>query len=95
MSLVAVCKAIEFKKYVLSLDIQCRGIFLETCVDMLEENSEIKKWFIGLCTITQGDESKGEKKPMITANNTWAGLFEKHMYDPKFEEIYHLVHLFR
>lgn len=79
-----VIAAIAFKKYVLTLDMQCREVYLKSCMEKSTQNSPLWHWFGSLLTITQGEEPKDEKKGAILDYNMWYPLFSQHYKNPEF-----------
>ena len=80
-------RAIKFKKYVLSLDLQCREVFLKSCIECVTENTPLYLWLLNLLIIMEGDETKGEKKGATLDYNLWKDLFSIHYDNPEFQEI--------
>jgi hypothetical protein len=75
--------AIKFKKYVLSLDLQCREVFLASCVQRAHAGSPLCHWFSSLLTIVQGDESKDA----LLDYHLWSELFDVHCSNSEFRMI--------
>lgn len=76
--------AIAFKKYILALDIQCREVFLKSCMEKATQHTSLWRWFGSLLTIVQGEESKDEKKNAILDYNLWNELFTVHYKNVEF-----------